>query len=363
MFRFGKNTYTKNNCLTSNGHGVSWRINKNAMIAIIPNPSNDTVYLYTTYGNKYIIQFVRNVDSVQINMFVEGQDNNKENIFVATENVPLEHAQNFWKSLVGKDVPYPESLTTYKVQNDRGFSKSVLFVSVILSLGIGFSLGFLALDRSWLQSFFGAGKVVTGQNASSGLRDESGSPSKPAQAPREGNSTSSPSTIASSSSVASASMMTSSVSPSLRDISSGNRDMPDIQQTSPSPMPSLELDVDLLIALRELREVLQRGGRVDEALFRRLPQDIQDSLRAEGLAPTSSAPPTANEGSRRPEVRAPTNPVLRGETDVQGVPVTPRRLPQGESPSLAIPMPGGGNIREAEDFQAFGLQAPRLKGD
>jgi len=115
-----------------------------------------------------------------------------------------------------------------------------------------------------------------------------------------------------------------------------------------------------LIALRELREVIQRGGRVDEALFRRLPQDIQDFLRAEGFAPTSSGPQSTNEGSRPSEVRPPANPALRGETDAQGVPVTPRRLPQGEFSSLAIPMPGGGTIREAEDFQAFGLQPPRL---
>ena len=156
-------------------------------------------------------------------------------------------------------------------------------------------------------------------------------------------------------------MVTVSVSPGLRDIASGNQGLPDGQQASPSRMPSLELDVDLLIALRELREVLQRGARVDEALFRRLPEDIQDSLRAEGLAPIGSAPPTTNEGSRRSEVRPPTNPVLREETDAQGVPTTPKRLPQGESPSLPIPMPGGGNMREAEDFQAFGLQPPRLR--
>ena len=363
MFRFWKNMYTKNEYVTPNVHGVSWRINKNAMIAIIPNPSNDTVYLYTTDRNKYTIQFTRNVDKVQINMFVKAQDDNKENIFVASENVFLEHAQNFWKSLVGNDVPYPESLRNYTVQNNRNFSKQALLVSVILSLVIGFSMGFLALDRSWLQSFFSTGTVATGQNASIGLRDEGGSPSKPAQALREGSSTSSPGTNAASSSAASTSMVTSSVSPSLRDISSGNREMPDVQQTSPSRMPSLELDVDSLIALRELREVIQRGGRVDEALFRRLPQDVQELLRAEGLAPTNSAPPTTNEGSRRSDIRPSANPALRRETDAQGVPFTPRRLPQGESPSFAIPMPGGGNIREAEDFQAFGLQAPRLRTD
>jgi hypothetical protein len=156
-------------------------------------------------------------------------------------------------------------------------------------------------------------------------------------------------------------MMTSSVSPSLRDISSSNQETPDVQQPTPSRMPSLELDVDSLIALRELREVIQRGGRVDEALFRRLPKDIQDFLRAEGFSPTSSVPQIANEGARPSEVRPPANPALKGETDAQGVPVTPRRLPQGESPSLAIPMPGGGNIREAEDFQAFGLQAPSIR--
>ena len=165
------------------------------MIAIIPNPSDAIVELYTTDRNKYIIQFVRDSDNVQINMFVKGQNDTNENMFITGENVHLEHAQNFWKYLVQNDVPYPEALRNYTVKNDRRVSKSALFASVILSLGIGFSLGFLTLDRSWLQNIVGAGTVTTGQDTSGSVPGESGRPSGPTMGSKEGSSTPSPSAV------------------------------------------------------------------------------------------------------------------------------------------------------------------------
>jgi hypothetical protein len=264
--------------------------------------------------------------------------------------VKLEEAQRLWRFFVDKDIPYPESLRNDRVVEVRRHGTLVLLMSVLLALSLGFSLGWLIVDNGGPRALFGAGTPTSSQARVDGAVGEANLP--PIRIPDARGSTESATTPSVAPSVPA------SASPGLRDIAADGQASPDIQSASPSPMPSFEPNADALLALRELREVIQRGGRVDENLFRRLPRDIQDILRAEGFAPPDS-PPEATGGAARPaDARLPTGAVLRGGADAQGVPVLPRRLPPGDAAALPVPMPGGGDLREAEDFRAFGLQAP-----
>jgi hypothetical protein len=324
------------------------------MMAIIPKPSDNKIDLYATDRKKYTIVFSRNFDDIAISLFWSYPTNDKEELIpIAIEHVSLIVARNFWDSFVEDDVPYPEILRVHVIRDEKGFSKRAVLASMLLTLGLGFSLGWLAVDRTWFQDLFGSGAVTTagerpGVAAAGGAI--SSAPLPEVQRPAA---------IQTSSSAAPVPTVPSSASPGLRDLASDNQVTSDLQPASPSSGPSLEPNADALIALRELREVIQRGGRVDEALFRRLPLDIQDILRAEGLAPEGSPSQSSDEGVRRSEARLPTGAVLRGGVDAQGVPILPRRLPPGEPVTLPVPMPGGGDLRGAEDFRAFGLQAPR----
>lgn len=337
----------------SNGRGVSWRINRNAMMAIIPKPSDNMIDLYATDRKKYTIVFSRHLDDIGISLFWSYLNNDKEELIpMAMEYVSLNVAQKFWDSFVEEGVPYPEILRVHVIREEKGFSRRALLASMLLTLGLGFSLGWLVVDRTWFQDPFGPGGVTTSQQVPERAAAESVMSSVPAPEIQGAAVAATPPSVP-------RVTVPSSTSPGLRDIASDNQATLDVQPAPQLAMPSLEPNADALIALRELREVIQRGGRVDENLFRRLPQDIQDILRAEGFAPQSSSSQTSGEGARSAEARLPTGAVLRGGTDAQGIPVLPRRLPPGEPATLPVPLPGGGDLRESEDFRAFGLQAPR----
>jgi len=340
----------------SNGRGVSWRINRNAMMAIIPKPADNMIDLYATDRKKYTIVFSKNLNDIAISLFWSYPNNDKEELIpIAIEYVSFIVARNFWDSFVEEGVPYPEILRVHVIRDEKGFSKRAVLASMLLTLGLGFSLGWLAVDRSWFQDLFGSGAVTTAQQAPEVAAAGGAVSSAPLPEVQRPAATPTPS------SAAPVPTVPSSASSGLRALASDNQVTSDVQPASPSSGPSLEPNADALIALRELREVIQRGGRVDEALFRRLPLDIQDILRAEGLAPQGAQSEASGEGSGSSEARLPTGAVLRGGVDAQGVPVLPRRLPPGEAASLPVPLPGGGDLRGAEDFQAFGLQAPATR--
>lgn len=296
--------------------GLLWVVNRDALLAVIPNAAEAEIVLYGMDGQVFVVRFVE-PDVRGIYAQFSKKESDGSIVVLAKKRMTFEDARRLWREFDHVFLNMPEVLQP--VLSPRRSRRAAMIGGVV---GMALAMGVLG----WWLGQTGMGPVVgmgSGSVASvaAGDRGNGGPGDLPV-----------------------------AVSAVLRQ----QGDTINAEAMPSSGVEELPYSTSQLLALHELRVVLQEGRDVPEPLFRQLPEDVRRLLVAEGIV---RAPVGEGEGERSALARAPARDgeLRRGvgaERDVYGIPAIPPRLPD----MRALPPLGGGDLRSVGDFQAFGLQ-------